>query len=638
MSIFDPFGPYVFAVFAAGLLAVASTTWPVRWWLARLRGAETRADAEGLDPYEGAFLLGCEPRAVYVALASLQAQGAVAVRERQRTLVATGAAPADAHPLELAVLRALDTLDEEQRYGDAITGAVIAHVREPLAELDDRMERRGLMVSTRTADREQRRGTWSLLGFAFVTLVVALIGGSREQVPWAMFGVVLAAMACAFALGVRRPVRTPAGVRAAKALIDGGAGGPVPRRPAVIGQAAEGGGEEGGLAALRRVLAAPPLPGTADGGSDPAWSPALAEGAPAPAGDGGFGYVVAGWAHACTQGELMAMCAEGRMPRLVWTPASPALVHPAEVPWLFERLRAARAAKRAAPLRGSATQAGLFLFLWGTSGFVIPSFWMVMLAAEAFALVPAWREWRRAKALTPAELRRPAAAVEVSEWALRVRAKKALYTPWICRALIPVGLVQLVTGMAHSMDAAGLVKEAVRHGQWWRLLTAPTLHGNVFHLLGNYVSLAMLGGLVERHGRRWHMPAVLVVSAIGGSAASQLLSSASSVGISGGIMGCLGYLLVVGWRYRNTVAPGFFRSMLYSAAIVGFVGLLGYGVIDNAAHAGGLAAGILAGLALVPRHGLDEMDEPERTTPGGWAWASVFFGFCALAMVMMFVR
>jgi uncharacterized protein (TIGR04222 family) len=639
MRLLDPYSPYCITLFAVLLAAVLAFTWPARYLLARLR--PPHADTDGLDDYEIAYLLGGADRAVYVALAALLGRGVVAVREGRRTVVATGGLPADAHPVEQATFRALATLGEDDRYGERLLPALALHAAGPLREVEERLHRRGLSVSQRASERQTRHGVYSLLGYASVAFLVALIPGRPGHLPWPMLSLVIGAVAAGFGLVLKAQVRTHAGVRAASDLIARGFGDPFAARPSdapVRAPAGVGGdgGDHDPLTALRRTLMAPPMPGAANEAAEDEWVDVGPwEGSPPPAGLGEFGYVMGAEAHACSQAELTAMCRDGRVPRLVWTPASPLLVHPTGVPWLFGPLREVRVRARAKPVSGGVIQIVTFLAFWDASGLTFPSFWMVMAVAEAISVYPAFREWQAAKRLTPAQLRLPAAPVVFTEWALRAREKKALYTPWVLRALLAVGAVQLVPGF-HSVEAAGLVKSAVRSGEWWRLLTAPTLHGNVWHFAGNYAALRLLGAIVESYGRRVHLPVVLVLSALAGSVASQLLLPATSVGISGGIMGCVGYLLVLGWRYRTSVAPGFFQAMVRAAAITALIGLVGYGVIDNAAHGGGLVAGLAGGLVLVPRRGLDEQeDEPERTTAAGWIWTSLFFAMCALAVVMI---
>ena len=155
------------------------------------------------------------------------------------------------------------------------------------------------------------------------------------------------------------------------------------------------------------------------------------------------------------------------------------------------------------------------------------------------------------------------------------------------------------TGFEVSVLAAGHVKAAVRDGEVWRWLTAAFLHGNALHLALNGYALWVLGTLVESVGGWATLPLVFLVSALGGSAASQALTETTSVGASGGLMGLLGYLLAFGWLLRRILAPGFLRSMLMNVLLMAVVGWVGAGQVDNAAHAGGFVTGGILGLLLV---------------------------------------
>jgi MYXO-CTERM domain-containing protein len=85
-----------------------------------------------------------------------------------------------------------------------------------------------------------------------------------------------------------------------------------------------------------------------------------------------------------------------------------------------------------------------------------------------------------------------------------------------------------------------------------------------------------------------------------------------SVGSSGGLMGLFGFLGVMGWRRRHLMPPGFVRAVLVDVAVIAAMGVVGYQFIDNAAHAGGLAAGVLLGLLMVPTRGTTPYWEPPR--------------------------
>jgi membrane associated rhomboid family serine protease len=152
-------------------------------------------------------------------------------------------------------------------------------------------------------------------------------------------------------------------------------------------------------------------------------------------------------------------------------------------------------------------------------------------------------------------------------------------------------------------DLLQLDKFALADGEYWRLWTVTLLHADGLHLFFNMYALWIAGPIVER----WYGPgrflAFYLACAAGGSVASFVFGGdRPAVGASGAIFGLFGILLVVG-RLHHPVDR-------QSRAIVGQIGMLillnlvlGFasgGSIDNAAHIGGLVAGIWLGALIVP--------------------------------------
>jgi membrane associated rhomboid family serine protease len=149
-------------------------------------------------------------------------------------------------------------------------------------------------------------------------------------------------------------------------------------------------------------------------------------------------------------------------------------------------------------------------------------------------------------------------------------------------------------------SAAGLVKERYLHGEWWRLFTAPFLHGNVVHFLMNAAALAYLGKRVEVFARWPHLPLVFLFAACVGGEASARFLPAPSVGASGGLMGWLGFLLVFETLHGRLVPRQARRRLAAGVLLTALIGLVGYRFLDNAAHAGGLVAGMLYAAMVFP--------------------------------------
>jgi membrane associated rhomboid family serine protease len=247
-------------------------------------------------------------------------------------------------------------------------------------------------------------------------------------------------------------------------------------------------------------------------------------------------------------------------------------------------------------------------------------------------LQPAWGLWRLRR--RPGEYPRELATTFRYQVWLGTRRMTATWLVGGC--LIAVTLTQVVAGsrliarvkrpltlgdvsqamtVAPVIESAALVRDAVRSGEVWRLITAELMHGHPLHFLFNFMALLAVGRLVEMHGHPLYVPAVFLVSALCASAASFFFSAAPiSVGASGGIMGLIGFLAVIGIRRRHVVPRGFLRSIAMSIALTAATGLVARHFIDNAAHAGGLLGGILLGLVYVRRrHGRRQEDDASST-------------------------
>jgi membrane associated rhomboid family serine protease len=165
-------------------------------------------------------------------------------------------------------------------------------------------------------------------------------------------------------------------------------------------------------------------------------------------------------------------------------------------------------------------------------------------------------------------------------------------------ALIFAG--QVFAGLGASFEAAALVKSRVRfQGEWWRLVTAGLMHGNFLHILFNGMAFHAFGKYITGLVYPPLLAFVFLFSVMTGSLASLYLGqAATSVGASGGILGCLGFLLVVTGKFQH-VLPAYLRtSLMQNIIVIAIFGLLGSGYIDNAAHAGGFAGGIFLGILL----------------------------------------
>jgi rhomboid protease GluP len=185
------------------------------------------------------------------------------------------------------------------------------------------------------------------------------------------------------------------------------------------------------------------------------------------------------------------------------------------------------------------------------------------------------------------------------------------YTPpatlMLMVALGAVFLWQLDTGALASQEriiaAGALARERVMQGEWWRLLSATMLHGNAEHLVGNTLSLYILGMASEHAYGTRPMLLIYVASGLAGSLLSIAMGPGPSVGASGAIFGLMGAVTVLFWKHRNDLHVRDKRIGVVIGAWALFTIVTGLMVpmIDNAGHVGGLLGGIGASLVIRPR-------------------------------------
>ncbi|HET6764123.1 MAG TPA: rhomboid family intramembrane serine protease, partial [Longimicrobiaceae bacterium] len=221
-----------------------------------------------------------------------------------------------------------------------------------------------------------------------------------------------------------------------------------------------------------------------------------------------------------------------------------------------------------------------------------------------FGILAAWTgarlyEAHRTARLTPDGFRAEVDDALHGSW---LRRQRAPATTVLRYTFLGIGAAQLLASSQHDpVLAAALVKDAVRAGELWRLLTAGYLHADPLHFALNFGALLWLGQLVETHANRAALGLVFLLTILTGNVASVvLMPTVNALGASTGLMGLIGFLAVVGWRRRERVPAGLLRTILVNVAIIGSIGVIGSGVVDNAGHFGGLIGGLLLGLLITP--------------------------------------
>lgn len=137
--------------------------------------------------------------------------------------------------------------------------------------------------------------------------------------------------------------------------------------------------------------------------------------------------------------------------------------------------------------------------------------------------------------------------------------------------------------------------------EYWRFLTACFLHFGITHLVNNMIVLFVVGDYLERalgHMRYllFYLLAGILASVISFFWSLKLGTFAVSAGASGAVFGVFGGLLWVLIRNHGRLEELSLQQIVIAAVMSVYLGLQDQGV-DNAAHVGGLLAGVvLAGL------------------------------------------
>ena len=172
--------------------------------------------------------------------------------------------------------------------------------------------------------------------------------------------------------------------------------------------------------------------------------------------------------------------------------------------------------------------------------------------------------------------------------------------------LVAIFALEVRFGALRSREAiiaaGALVRERVSAGEYWRLLTAPWLHGGLDHLVGNGVALFILGMVCEHAFGGRQFLVLYVLSSVAGSIVSGGVSPGPSVGASGAIFGLQGAAIVLLRLHRDRLLVRDRRVgfVLLVWALYTIAGGLMTPFIDNGAHIGGALGGALIARWLHP--------------------------------------
>jgi rhomboid protease GluP len=176
-------------------------------------------------------------------------------------------------------------------------------------------------------------------------------------------------------------------------------------------------------------------------------------------------------------------------------------------------------------------------------------------------------------------------------------------TPVTTLLLVAIAVCFALQLFVPGVTEAGVNNPLALHGEPWRLVTSMFLHGGWLHILLNSWALYQLAGLFEVLLGSSRLLLVYFVSGIAGSIASVLWTHLPSLGASGAIFGVLGALIAFLGRRRERLTPqakSLLMQLVFWAGLNVFLGMSSP-MIDNAAHLGGCAAGLVIGFFLEER-------------------------------------
>jgi membrane associated rhomboid family serine protease len=198
-------------------------------------------------------------------------------------------------------------------------------------------------------------------------------------------------------------------------------------------------------------------------------------------------------------------------------------------------------------------------------------------------------------------------------------------------ALVICAIAALVTSASLAQDwyAAGRIDGAlIRAGEWWRTVTALTLHSGLRHLLGNLgfgLFFGLFAGRLMGSGVAW---LAIVVTAATGNALNTLLleSTHRAVGASTAVFAALGLVAGYVWRgklmrqdrwpYRIGPIVGGFALLMYTGT--------GTENTDVGAHLMGFLSGLTGGMLLAA--GRDRLPNPRLQLGSGLAAMALVVG------------
>ena len=170
--------------------------------------------------------------------------------------------------------------------------------------------------------------------------------------------------------------------------------------------------------------------------------------------------------------------------------------------------------------------------------------------------------------------------------------------PPVTTALIVANVVAFVfqLGTSGALTRWGLLLgPAVEFGEWWRVITSGFLHAGLLHIGFNMYALWIFGPTLEKGIGSLRFALIYAAGLFGGSLAVLLFNfNQQTLGASGAVLGLAGGLAAV----LQTRGVNIFQTSLGAIFLINLGLPLLVPIISFWGHAGGIAGGFLAGLAV----------------------------------------
>ncbi|KAH0476092.1 MAG: uncharacterized protein KVP18_001549 [Porospora cf. gigantea A] len=157
------------------------------------------------------------------------------------------------------------------------------------------------------------------------------------------------------------------------------------------------------------------------------------------------------------------------------------------------------------------------------------------------------------------------------------------------------------------VSIGGLSRSHVVAGEWYRVFWSHMLHAGLLHWLFNCIAWFPVGLILEPDWGSFRFLWVYSASALTGNLLSATLDARNvSVGASGGILGCFSGLAVYILEFRRSIPfhKIWVGSVFFMILLTIATGFMPY--VDNYAHLGGSAGGVLASLSTLSTWGVQQ--------------------------------